>query len=394
MTGPLREGARDPRLDDEPGLAARALVWLARTLLPLPPAPPSQISTVLVVRTDDRVGNALLTLPLVRAVQRALPGARVDLLLAARRAPVAEGLPGIHVVRFEKTDAFRHPLRFARALLALRRYDVVIDAAHWHAFSLTSALLSRWAARGWLIGPARGPSIYSVRAPLPAEGTPEVAAKVALALPLGAAAQPLPPLETALGRTPLPAGFAPLPAGLAPSHAESAPLPAGPARYVALNPGARKADHRASPLLFGALAQALWRRRGVRSVVLWGPGEEEVARQVVAAAPEACALAPATSLDQLAAVLRGAALVVTNDTGPMHLAVACGAPVLGLFLDAAGLRWAHPGPRFAAVLAGAGVAAPALDAVLAPALTLLDTAVPPSEPPPPMSGIPAATEKT
>src|SRR5207249_1715031 len=83
---------------------------------------------------------------------------RIDLLLARRRAVVAEALPGIRVVPFEKTDAFRHPIRFIRLLRRLRGegYDAVIDAAHWHAFSLTSALLSRIAARRWLIGAERG----------------------------------------------------------------------------------------------------------------------------------------------------------------------------------------------------------------------------------------------
>jgi hypothetical protein len=35
----------------------------------------------------------------------------------------------------------------------------------------------------------------------------------------------------------------------------------------------------------------------------------------------------------------------------MHLAAACGAPVLALFLDEAGLRWAHEGPRFVSLVA-------------------------------------------
>jgi ADP-heptose:LPS heptosyltransferase len=60
-------------------------------------------------------------------------------------------------------------------------------------------------------------------------------------------------------------------------------------------------------------------------------------------------LAPPTDLDALAAYFRGAACVVTNDTGPMHLAVACGAPVVALQLSADAARWSHQGPRFAGV---------------------------------------------
>jgi len=161
-------------------------------------------------------------------------------------------------------------------------------------------------------------------------------------------------METALGRGPSPAA----------------------GRYAALNPGARKQDHRWPAAGFASFARKLQRTRGIDSVVFWGPGEEALAREVVAAAGGSAALAPPTDLDQLAAAFRGAALVVTNDTGPMHLAVACGAAVIAVFLDESGLRWAHPGPRFEAVVAPADETP-----LLAAAGRLLDTARPPEQPP-------------
>ncbi|GAC1518778.1 MAG: hypothetical protein NVS2B9_22180 [Myxococcales bacterium] len=63
-------------------------------------------------------------------------------------------------------------------------------------------------------------------------------------------------------------------------------------------------------------------------------------------------LAPPTDLSGLAALFREAALVVANDTGPMHLAVACGARVLAIGLSSDAERWSHPGPRFRLVHAG------------------------------------------
>lgn len=342
-------------MDPPPGLFVRAVARIASGLLPLSKARPAEIRRVLVVRTDDRVGNALLTIPLVRALQRALPLARVDLLLAGNRAALAEGLPGLSIVRFEKQDSFLHPYRFLKFLNRLRAadYDVVLDAAHWHSFSLTSALLSRWAARKWLIGHDRG-AIYSETVPLPAPGVPEIAAKVALGAPLGAGVAP--PMETALGRRPSPVE----------------------GRFAAMNPGARKSDHRWPASQFGALARALQEKFHLASVMFWGPGEEAIAREAVNASGGAARLAPRTDLDELAAALRASVLAVTNDTGPMHLAVACGAPVVALFLDEAGLRWAHPGPAFAAVVAPAGIG-PVLEA----ASRLLDSARGAAEPPRP-----------
>jgi len=326
-----------------------------------PPAP-GEIRRILVVRTDDRVGNALLTIPFVRALQRAFPAAEVDLLLARRQARVAVGLPGLRVVAFDKRAAFAHPVRFLRFLRQLRAsYDVVFDAAHWHAFSLTSALLSRWAAARFTVGFARGPAtIYGTAVALPAPGVPDVAARLALGAPLGVhLAASL--LETSLGRGPSPVS----------------------GRFAALNPGARKAGHRWPAARFGAVARGLRERLGLRSVVFWGPGEEELARAAVAASAGAAELGPATDLDALAAAFRKSDLVVTNDTGPMHLAAASGAKVVAVFLDQAGLRWAHPGPRFAAVVAPADE-----QPVLEAAGRLLDTAQREAQPPQSSEGSP------
>jgi ADP-heptose:LPS heptosyltransferase len=338
----------DRRLDPPPGLLAHILTRSAARLWPLPanPPDPASIRSVLVVRTDRRLGNALLTIPLVRALQRALPQATVDLLLSETQVKVADGLPGLGVIPFHRG---RLPLSLRRA------YEVAIDAAHWHAFSTTSALLSRWVASRWVIGSERGPSlIYSRAVPPPPAGMPEIEAKLLLARALGIEVAG-PRLETALGRGPSPVSGA----------------------YVAINPGGRKADHRLPPEVFAVLCAAL----PVRSVVFWGPGEEQLARSVVATAAGRAELAPATDLDQLASAFRAAALVVTNDTGPLHLAVACGAPVLGVFKDEAGLRWAHPGPRFEAVVAPVRA-----NDLVSKALRLLDSPSGAAEPAPSPEG--------
>ncbi|MFL5311683.1 MAG: glycosyltransferase family 9 protein [Myxococcales bacterium] len=347
----------DARLDPPPGFAARAIARLAASILPLGGGrpDPAELRRVLVVRPDDRVGNALLTVPLAIALRDALPGARIDLLLARRRAPVAEGIPGVRVVPFEKTDAFRHPIRFVRFLRALRSagYDAVVDAAHWHAFSLTSALLSRVASRRWVIGAERGAShLYSHAEAPPPRDLPELQAKLLLLRGLGLSPPAAPALQTALGV----------------EHAPwAAQVTRGLPAFAALNPGARKADHRWPGVRFAGLARAL-SSRGVPSLLTWGPGEESLARAVAESAGGAASLAPPTDLARLAALFRRAALVVTNDTGPMHLAAACGAPVLALLHAPEGARWSHPGPRFAALVS------PEVEEAAAAAGRLLDRA--------------------
>jgi heptosyltransferase-1 len=75
----------------------------------------------------------------------------------------------------------------------------------------------------------------------------------------------------------------------------------------------------------------LLRGRGIPLVVVWGSAAERtVAEQVVDGADHGI-LAPPTSIPQLAGLLSHAAVVVSGDTGPLHLALALGTPAVGLF---------------------------------------------------------------
>jgi ADP-heptose:LPS heptosyltransferase len=105
----------------------------------------------------------------------------------------------------------------------------------------------------------------------------------------------------------------------------------GPRRYIVLNPGAAWPNKRWPPDRFGALAAALRERTGLRSLVTWGPSERELADAVVTAASGAATAAPPTSVSDLAVLMRDAALVVSGDTGPLHIAAAMGTPLVGLY---------------------------------------------------------------
>jgi heptosyltransferase-1 len=70
---------------------------------------------------------------------------------------------------------------------------------------------------------------------------------------------------------------------------------------------------------------------GWRGVVNFGPGERELAEAVRMAAGEPAPALLSTDLPQLIALLRRAEFFVGGDTGPLHLAVALGTPVIGLY---------------------------------------------------------------
>lgn len=101
---------------------------------------------------------------------------------------------------------------------------------------------------------------------------------------------------------------------------------------VALHPGANHPNRRWPAERFGELAVRL-AAEGFAVVVLGGPTEVDLADEVVASSNGvAVSLAGRTSIVELPALLERVALLVTNDTGPLHVAAAVGTPTVSVFL--------------------------------------------------------------
>jgi heptosyltransferase-1 len=102
-------------------------------------------------------------------------------------------------------------------------------------------------------------------------------------------------------------------------------------RYVVLSPGGGWRSKCWPPDRFGALGQKIHDDLGLRCVLNFGPGEEELVAAVKAASGKADPVPYNGSVVQLMALLRNAACIVAGDTGPLHLAVALGTPSVALF---------------------------------------------------------------
>jgi lipopolysaccharide heptosyltransferase I len=105
----------------------------------------------------------------------------------------------------------------------------------------------------------------------------------------------------------------------------------GPTGYVLINPGAAWPNKRWPPQRFGSVAAQIQQDAGVRSLVLWGPGEQPLAAAVAAASGGAAEPAPPTTVPDVVGIARSARLMISGDTGPLHLAGAVGAPIVALF---------------------------------------------------------------
>ena len=291
----------------------------------VPPVP----RRVLLVRTDARVGEALLTTPLISALRALNPPPEVEVLVHAKVARVLEELPGLARLRVLGQNTSLGSLR-------QEGYDLVVDCGNWTAPSVHNAIYARIiAGRSPVLGPAAFPvgTLHSHPVP-PREGTQsEVAQRLHLLSPL---------LGEDVAADPPGMSFrAPRPAAEG-SALETLLKGIGAGTHAVVNPGGRLGWRRIDPGTFAAAARAL-AAEGRVPIVTWGPGEEGMAQEVVSAVPGAI-LAPPTDLDGLALLMSAAGLTVCNNTGPMHLSVALGVPTLAFFLHMDMARWGHAHP--------------------------------------------------
>jgi len=290
-------------------------------------APPPQASrrdegrrAFLIVRLGA-LGDIVHALPLAAALRAAWPDARIDWLVDVKHRAILDHAGGLSTIVPVDTRRLRGPTGLAAVVRALRaaRYDVAIDAQGL----LKSSTLAHLAGARRVVGLARP----QLREPLAgwaydtaADPSGPHVVDHALALAQAAGAPAGPPRFTL---QPPPSDVVARVRGLLGLGADQP--------FALINPGAAWPNKRWPPDRFGAVARHLRARHGWRSIVVWGPGEEDLAAAVVEAADGAAAPAPLTSLGDLLALVGAAGLVVSGDTGPLHLAAALGTPIVGIY---------------------------------------------------------------
>ncbi|HSB55256.1 MAG TPA: lipopolysaccharide heptosyltransferase II [Gemmatimonadales bacterium] len=252
------------------------------------------------------LGDVVLTLPLIQ--QLADQFGPVDVVVTPEAEPLATGQPAVRrAIVYDKRGADRGVAGFRKMarLLRAKRYQ----RAFLPHRSLRSALLVRQAGVPERTGFAGGiAGLLHTRSVARAETGHESERLAALAPAPAPVAAPW----LVLGSTDRERAAAWLTAsGIGPP-------------YVVLAPGARWATKRWPG--FPALAREFEHP----VVVIGGPDDRAAASAIVAAAPNGRSAAGELSLLQSAALIERAALVVSNDSVALHLAVALGRPVLGV----------------------------------------------------------------
>jgi ADP-heptose:LPS heptosyltransferase len=291
--------------------------------------------TVLVVRLGA-LGDVLRTIPPVRLICRALPRSAIWWVVDDRWRVALEGHPDlagtIAVPRRDWQRRVRSPAGWPSLLRSVRELrdrlrdldpDLLLD---FHG-NLRSGIIGRLSGAPVRLGYAghqakEGNRWFTThRVSAGSRRTPRIERNLDLVRAIGAPDGPLP-----LGDLP----FAQ--AGAAAADRVVAETCGSSTAFAVINPGASVAQaYKKPPAALLSAAAVRLARRAVTPLVVWGPGEESDARQVVERAGDASVLAPPTDLPTLAALLGRGRLFVGGDSGPLHLACAVGCPVLALY---------------------------------------------------------------
>jgi ADP-heptose:LPS heptosyltransferase len=290
---------------------------------------------VVVQRALPGLGDFLCAVPALRALRWGLPAAQITLIglpqteaLARRFGHYVDellpfpGYPGIPEV---EPDVRGLPAFFAAA--QERRFDLALQL-HGNGLHINAFVL--------LLGARATAGLYLDGQPRPDEG---------LFVEYDECGHEIDQLLAVTGRLGLPdrgrqLEWPVLPTDLIEFGRLFGDAPFGGDAYAVLHPGAAAGGRRWPLEGFAAVGNGL-ARRGLRVVVTGAPDERGLAASLAAEiGPSALDLSGATSLGALAETLRGARLVVCNDTGVSHLTAAVGAPSVVVFVGSDPGRWA------------------------------------------------------
>jgi lipopolysaccharide heptosyltransferase II len=269
------------------------------------------------------LGDVVQALPVLRLIKRHEPSAEVWWWVNAELAPLLEDDPDLAgVIRFERRGwgSPRRWLEFWRQLRWMRaqHFDWVMDL---QALARSSTIA--WLANGQrLVGlddSREGAcGYYDIAVPRASFHTHAVDWYLSVLPVLG---------------VPVTNHFTWLPARPAVAAAVREKWAVNSDHWLALLPGARWENKRWPADHFAAVVRQIsLRYSGLRFVILGGNSDKPLGEIITKAAPERCLdLTGATSLPEMVEWLRLSQAVLTNDTGPMHVAAALGKPLVALF---------------------------------------------------------------
>lgn len=284
---------------------------------------------ILIVKLGS-IGDIVHTLPALAAIRKALPQANISWVVERSASEILRDNPLLDRLIEVDTKALRRGLMSGETLRAPRQqlrqlrastFDLALDFQGL----IKSASIARLSGARRVFGFSRD----SLREPasrilisraIPISKNSHVIRKN-LTLAGGA-------LGISISHDPADLEF---PIATNSAHQGEALHAAAGSDFAILNPGGGWPTKLWSAERFGRLADELWSHYSLYSLVAHGPGEAHLAETVLQASQSGKARAVNVSLKGFYELAKRAQVYVGGDTGPTHLAIAAGAPIVGLF---------------------------------------------------------------
>ena len=299
-----------------------------------PALPRMDVGRILIVRTD-RLGDVILTLPMLPVLRRRYPGAHIGMLLSTYTGEIVTGNPFVDELIWYDDGRNRLPFNAMLREIRRRRFNAVVVA---HP-TLRLALLMFLARIPLRIGSGYryysflfNQRVYEHRKDAKRH---EVEYNLNLlrlldCLPTDDVEFAVVVSEEDRMSTEQLIRFRDMGVG---------------DELVVLHPGSGGSAREWPPRNFAELAGRLWNERRSKIVVTGMPGDERKGELIVSATHgNALSLVGKLRVKQLAALVQSADIVIANSTGPLHIAAAVGTPVVGLYPQLTPMSAARWGP--------------------------------------------------
>jgi heptosyltransferase-3 len=304
----------------------------------------STVSKVLFVRANFRMGNLLLVTPALAAARQALPHARLDVLCSGASSVLLRPHPDVDRVLCLRRAMLGRPWELAAIVRRIRqeRYDLVIECGRGASFF--GALFAGLSGGRYRVAAAnsRYGAFFNVQVPRPGGhlhkidillrllegiGIPTVTHQMKV-VPTGAEQQQAAAQWRAWG---IPSDRAVVGVVVAARHGKRLPT--------------------------SQVVETVRRLEtsGARVIVFVGPEDRDSVTSLRASMPEGAIVAEPVALRRFAALLARCAVVVTPDSGPMHLAIALGVPTVAVLQSVESLWFRPLGDRHRALYDESGV---------------------------------------
>jgi lipopolysaccharide heptosyltransferase I len=300
---------------------------------------------ILIVKLGS-IGDIVHTLPALAAIRAALPAAEISWVVERNCRKILEDNPLLDRLIEVDTKALRRGLMSGETLRAprqqLRRlrasaFDVALDFQGLLKSSLIARLSGAHRIFGYTRAGLREPvSVLLLSKKVDVPKQTHVIRK-GLQLVSGALGIPVPSDPDEFG----------FPISVSEAERQQAQKAADhtSGNYAILNPGGGWPTKLWSPERFGKLADAIWANYGLASLITYGPGESDLADAVLRSSVSGKARVVDVSLKAFYSLAQSSKVYVGGDTGPTHIAVAAGTPIVGLFGPTEWWRNGSPRPE-------------------------------------------------